>query len=224
MINKKLAAALMVPMVVAGIGMSKANDISDNGGRNEKECCSATAIIKAVLKEECSVVFESGNCGTNISPKTGSLDSALTPKFKFVTNGCDHKLVLTAKVEDSNGIHRNALSKASGKDYIVLGNEKVKPTAAAITNCESASPTAGSNKECIAYEVKSVAMSGATTGNLTFDSSKDRFETTAMNPAKAGTTHVTVTTGTSARTNTYSDTTDCAGDYKAELTLTAYSI
>lgn len=225
--NTKLAAALMVPVLAAGIGMSKADEAataSYGGYDKERECCSATAFIKAELKEECAVTFEGGNCATCINPKTGSLDSALTPKFKLVTNGCDHKLVLTAKVEDNCGSHKNALAKQSGKDYIVLGNAKVKPTAAAITNCESSSPSSASNKECIAYEVKSVAMSGASTGDLVFDSSKDRYETTSAKPAKAGTTHITITTGTAARANTYSDSTDCAGDYKAELTLTAYSI
>ncbi len=212
--NKKLAAALMVPMIAAGIGMSKAED----------ECCSATAILTATLQEECTLIFEGGNVGAMIDPATGALDTAFTPKFKLATNGGEHKLVLGATVQDSLGVHKNALAKVSGTEYIALGNTGTKPTSTAISNALGSTPAAASNRNVVVYPVSSVAMSGASSGNLVFSTISDKFETTAMDPAQTGTSFITMTSGSTARANTFSSATDTAGVYKAELTLTAYQI
>jgi|GEM_PF-3080220 len=213
--NKKMATALMIPVIAAGIGMAKAVD---------EECASASAILSATLQEECTLIFESGSIGAIINPATGGLDAAFTPKFKLVTNNEEHKLVMTATVEDNIGVKKNAFAKEGSVDYIVLGNTKHRPTDAAITNALGAAPAAASNDNVIAYPVTSVVMSGASTGSLVFDTPAHAFETTTINPAKSGTSYITLTTGVSARANTYSDTTDTAGVYKAELTLTAYDI
>lgn len=225
-------AVLMVPVVVAGIGMAKADDVvaAAAGGGVNKPCegengpCKAEAVLTAKLKEECKLVLEGGNLSACINPMTGNLDAPFTPKFKLITNGAKHKLVLKATDEDNTGAKRDAFAKEGGKDYIALANNKVKPTSAAIMNALGAAPFAVSNDNAIAYTVSSVTMSGASSGNLVFDAANKQFETSAADPAKAGTTFITLTTGIVPRTNTYSDTTDFAGDYKAELTLTAYDI
>ena len=159
-----------------------------------------------------------GNVAAIITPTTGVLDSALTPSFKLTSNE-KHALELTASVVTTGG-SENALFQDSGVQYLVLANTNAtqKPTSAAVANAGSAAPLVASNDNAIAYPIVSVNAAGDTVGAMTFN--VDKY----MMDADEGVTTVTLTTGTSPRTNTYSFGSDKAGQYKAEILLSAAGI
>jgi len=211
MMNKKLAAALVVPAVLFCAGVAKAADHSD--------CeCQAKTEVTATLADICELTLNGGNVAAIITPTTGILDAALTPSFKLISNE-EHTLTLTGTVDTTSGAH-NALFEEAGVQYLVLGNTSGlnKPTSAAIINAGSAAPVAASNDNAIAYPIVSVNASGATTGALSFAVDEYTIDT------NGGTTIVTLTTGTNPRANTYDFGLDKSGQYKAELILSAAGI
>lgn len=208
MINKKLAGLLLLPALAAGINVSHA--ISNT----------ASQTLQATLGTYLDItpVTDGAVTNTTIAPDTGALANALVSKFQVNLNTDSQTLYLQATTAGAAG-NVNALFQQGGNTYVVFSNTSSGklPTAAAITDCKSATPTAANNANAIAYPISSVALTNS--GTATYNTTKNQYDVSV----NGGTTVATTTTGTTPYTNTYSFQ-DNAGTYQAIMTLTSTSL
>lgn len=208
MINKKLAGLIILPALIAGMNASHALSSS---ATQTLQCTLGTYLdIQAVTSGAVTT--------TTITPDTGNLGTALISKFQIDLNTDNQQLYLQGNTTGAAG-SVNALFEQGANKYVVFSNTTVGklPTAAAITDCKSASPTAVNNANAIAYPIASVALTNS--GTSTYDGTKNQYNITA----NSGSTIATTTTGTTPYTNTYSFQ-DNAGTYQAIMTLTSTSL
>lgn len=208
MINKKLAGLLIFPAMMAAMNMSHA--ISS----------SASQTLQATLGTYLDItpVTSGAVTTTAITPDTGNLAAALVSKFQVNLNTDSQQLYLQATTAGAAG-NVNALFQQGSQVYVVFSNTATGklPTAAAITDCKDAAPTATNNANAIAYPIASVALTNS--GTATYDATKNQYNVTV----NGGTSVATTTTGTAPYANTYSFN-DNAGTYQAIMTLTATSL
>lgn len=208
MINKKMAGALILPAIIATMNASYA--LSN----------SATQTLQATLGTYLDITAQTqgATTATTIAPDTGNLAAQLVSKFKITLNTDEQDLYLQGNTTSSTG-SVNALFQQGGKTYIVFSNTasgKV-PTQAAIADCKTASPTASSNPNAIAYQIINVTLDNS--GSSSYNNSQNQY---ILN-VNAGVTSAVTTTGTTPYTNTYSFQ-DNAGTYQAIMTLTSASL
>lgn len=155
---------------------------------------------------------------TTITPDTGNLAAALVSKFKINLNTDNQDLYLQGKTTGAAG-DVNALFRQGSQTYVVFSNTASGklPTAAAIADCKTASPTATNNANAIAYPIASVTLDNG--GSANYDGTKNQYNI----DVNGGTTIATTTTGTTPYNNTYSFQ-DNAGTYQAIMTLTSTSL
>lgn len=208
MINKKLAALMLVPAMIAGIGTSHA---ISNTASQTLQCTLGTYL-------DIQPVTSGAVTTTTIAPDTGNLAAALVSKFAINLNTDAQTLYLQGNTTGAAGV-TNALFQQGANQYVVFSNTTVGklPTAAAITDVKSAAPTAANNSNAIAYPIASVALTNS--GTSVYDPLKNQYTLVA----NSGSTTATTTTGTTPYTNTYSYN-DNAGTYQAIMTLTSTSL
>lgn len=208
MINKKLAGLLILPAILGATNMSHA--ISNT----------ASQTLQATLGTYLDITAQTTGAvlTTTIAPDTGNLTAALISKFQVNLNTDSQQLYLQATTANSTG-NVNALFQQGNQVYVVFSNTATGklPTAAAITDCKSAAPTATNNANAIAYPIASVSLSN--TGTATYDATKNQYNVTV----NGGSTVARTTTGTAPYANTYSFA-DNAGTYQAIMTLTSTSL
>ena len=208
MISKKLAGLLIIPALIGTMNASHA--ISN----------SATQILQCTLGTYLDITPQTSGAvtTTTIIPDSGNLTSQLVSKFKINLNTDDQALFLQGKTTGLGG-DVIALFRQGGQVYVVFSNTtsgKV-PTAAAIADCKTASATAITNANAIAYPIASVSLDNG--GSSSYDQNKNQYNL----DVNAGTTVATTTTGTTPYANTYSFQ-DNAGTYQAIMTLTSASL
>lgn len=208
MINKNLAGLLIIPAMIGAINSSHA--ISNT----------ATQTLQCTLGTYLDITPQTSGAvtTTTITPDTGNLTAALVSKFKINLNTDSQDLFLQGKTTGAAG-DVNALFRQGSQVYVVFSNTasgKV-PTAAAIADCKTASPTATNNANAIAYPIASVALDNG--GSANYDNTKNQYNV----DVNGGTTIATTTTGTTPYANTYSFQ-DNAGTYQAIMTLTSTSL
>ncbi len=208
MIRKKLVGLLILPAILGTINVSEA--ISNN----------ASQILQCTLGTYLDITPETSGTTTTttIAPATGNLAAPLVSQFKINLNTDSQDLYLQGKTTGAAG-DVNALFKQGSQTYVVFSNTasgKV-PTAAAIADCKTASPTATNNANAIAYPITSVSLDNG--GSSNYDDSKNQYNI----DVNGGTTIATTTTGTTPYNNTYSFQ-DNAGTYQAIMTLTSTSL
>lgn len=208
MVSKKLAGLLVIPAMLGTLNASHA--ISSN----------ASQVLQCTLGTYLDITPEAGGAvtTTTIAPATGNLTSELISKFKINVNTDCQELYLQGKTTGDSG-DVNALFKQGSQTYVVFSNTASGklPTAAAIADCKTASPTATNNANAIAYPIASVSLDNGGTAN--YDNSKNQYNV----DVNGGTTIATTTTGTTPYANTYSFQ-DNAGTYQAIMTLTSTSL
>lgn len=208
MINKKLAGLLILPAMLGAMNMSHA--ISNT----------ASQTLQATLGTYLDITAQTSGAvtTTTITPDTGNLAAALVSKFQVNLNTDSQQLFLQATTAGAAG-NVNALFQQGTQVYAVFSNTASGklPTAAAITDCKSAAPTAANNANAIAYPIESVALTN--TGTATYDATKNQYNVTV----NGGTTIATTTTGTAPYAGTYSFA-DNAGTYQAIMTLTSTTL
>lgn len=208
MINKKLAGLLILPAMLSVTNMSHA--ISNT----------ASQTLQATLGTYLDITAQTTGAvtTTTIAPDTGNLAAALVSKFQINLNTDSQQLYLQATTAGAAG-NVNALFQQGSQVYVVFSNTATGklPTAAAITDCKAAAPTAANNANAIAYPISSVALTN--TGTATYDATKNQYNVTV----NGGSTIATTTTGTAPYANTYSFA-DNAGTYQAIMTLTSTSL
>lgn len=208
MINKKLAGLLILPALISAMNMSHA--ISNT----------ASQTLQATLGTYLDItpVTSGAVTTTTIAPDTGNLAAALVSKFQVNLNTDSQQLYLQATTAGAAG-NVNALFQQGSQVYAVFSNTASGklPTAAAITDCKAAAPTAANNANAIAYPIASVALTNS--GTSTYDATKNQYNVTV----NGGTTVATTTTGTAPYANTYSFA-DNAGTYQAIMTLTSTTL
>lgn len=208
MVSKKLAGLLLIPALLGTINASHA--ISSN----------ASQILQCTLGTYLDITPQTSGAvtTTTITPDTGNLTAALVSKFKINLNTDSQDLYLQGKTTGAAG-DVNALFRQGSQVYVVFSNTasgKV-PTAAAIADCKTATPTVTNNANAIAYPIASVVLDNG--GSATYDNSKNQYNV----DVNGGTTIATTTTGTTPYANTYSFQ-DNAGTYQAIMTLTSTSL
>lgn len=208
MINKNLAGLLIIPAMIGAINSSHA---ITNTATQTLQCTLGTYLD--ITPQTCGAVTT-----TTITPATGNLTAALVSKFKINLNTDSQDLFLQGKTTGVAG-DVNALFRQGSQVYVVFSNTtsgKV-PTAAAIADCKTASPTAKNNANAIAYPIANVDIDNG--GSANYDNSKNQYNV----DVNGGTTIATTTTGTTPYANTYSFQ-DNAGTYQAIMTLTSTSL
>lgn len=205
MISKKFAGLLVIPAMLCTINASHA--ISNT----------ASQILQCTLGTYLDITPQTSGAvtTTTITPDTGNLTAALVSKFKINLNTDSQDLYLQGKTTGAV----NALFRQGSQTYVVFSNTasgKV-PTAAAIADCKTASPTATNNANAIAYPIASVTLDNG--GSANYDGTKNQYNI----DVNGGTTIATTTTGTTPYSNTYSFQ-DNAGTYQAIMTLTSTSL
>ena len=208
MISKKIAGLLIIPAMLGSINASHA--ISNT----------ASQILQCTLGTYLDITPQTSGAvtTTKITPDTGNLTASLVSKFKINLNTDSQDLYLQGKTTGTTG-DVNALFRQGSQTYVVFSNTasgKV-PTAAAIADCKTASPTATNNANAIAYPIASVTLDNG--GSANYDNSKNQYNV----DVNGGTTIATTTTGTTPYANTYSFQ-DNAGTYQAIMTLTSTSL
>ena len=208
MISKKIAGLLIIPAILGSINASHA--ISNT----------ASQILQCTLGTYLDITPQTSGAvtTTTITPDTGNLTASLVSKFKINLNTDSQDLYLQGKTTGTTG-DVNALFRQGSQTYVVFSNTasgKV-PTAAAIADCKTASPTATNNANAIAYPIASVTLDNG--GSANYDNSKNQYNV----DVNGGTTIATTTTGTTPYANTYSFQ-DNAGTYQAIMTLTSTSL
>lgn len=208
MVSKKLAGLLVIPAMLGTLNASHA--ISSN----------ASQVLQCTLGTYLDITAQTSGATTTttIIPDTGNLTAALVSKFKINLNTDSQDLYLQGKTTGAAG-DVNALFRQGSQTYVVFSNTASGklPTAAAIADCKTASPTATNNANAIAYPIASVSLDNGGTAN--YDNSKNQYNV----DVNGGTTIATTTTGTTPYTNTYSFQ-DNAGTYQAIMTLTSTSL
>lgn len=208
MISKKLAGLLVIPAMLGTLNASHA--ISSN----------ASQVLQCTLGTYLDITAQTSGATTTttIIPDTGNLTAALVSKFKINLNTDSQDLYLQGKTTGAAG-DVNALFRQGSQTYVVFSNTASGklPTAAAIADCKTASPTATNNANAIAYPIASVSLDNGGTAN--YDNSKNQYNV----DVNGGTTIATTTTGTTPYANTYSFQ-DNAGTYQAIMTLTSTSL
>lgn len=208
MISKKLAGMLILAAMLGTVNASHA--ISNTASQTLQ--CTLGTYLDITAQTSGAVTT------TTITPDTGNLTAALVSKFKINLNTDSQDLYLQGKTTGAAG-DVNALFKQGSQTYVVFSNTasgKV-PTAAAIADCKTASPTATNNANAIAYPIASVVLDNGGTSN--YDGTKNQYNINV----NGGTTIATTTTGTTPYANTYSFQ-DNAGTYQAIMTLTSTSL
>ena len=208
MINKNLAGLLIIPAMIGAINSSHA--ISNTASQTLQ--CTLGTYLDITPQTSGAVTT------TTITSDTGNLTAALVSKFKINLNTDSQDLFLQGKTTGAAG-DVNALFRQGSQVYVVFSNTasgKV-PTAAAIADCKTASPTATNNANAIAYPIASVALDNG--GSANYDNTKNQYNV----DVNGGTTIATTTTGTTPYANTYSFQ-DNAGTYQAIMTLTSTSL
>ncbi len=208
MISKKFAGLLVIPAMLCTINASHA--ISNT----------ASQILQCTLGTYLDITPQTSGAvtTTTITPDTGNLTAALVSKFKINLNTDSQDLYLQGKTTGAAG-DVNALFRQGSQTYVVFSNTasgKV-PTAAAIADCKTASPTATNNANAIAYPIASVTLDNG--GSANYDGTKNQYNV----DVNGGTTIATTTTGTTPYANTYSFQ-DNVGTYQAIMTLTSTSL
>lgn len=208
MVSKKLAGLLVIPAMLGTLNASHA--ISSN----------ASQVLQCTLGTYLDITAQTSGTTTTttIIPDTGNLTAALVSKFKINLNTDSQDLYLQGKTTGAAG-DVNALFRQGSQTYVVFSNTASGklPTAAAIADCKTASPTATNNANAIAYPIASVSLDNGGTAN--YDNSKNQYNV----DVNGGTTIATTTTGTTPYANTYSFQ-DNAGTYQAIMTLTSTSL
>lgn len=208
MINKKLAGLLILPAMLGAMNMSHA--ISNT----------ASQTLQATLGTYLDITAQTSGAvtTTTIAPDTGNLTAALVSKFQVNLNTDSQQLYLQGTTAGAAG-NVNALFQQGSQVYAVFSNTASGklPTAAAITDCKSASPTAANNANAIAYPIASVSLNNG--GTATYSPTNNQYNVTV----NGGTTIATTTTGTAPYAGTYSFA-DNAGTYQAIMTLTSTSL
>lgn len=208
MVSKKLAGLLVIPAMLGTLNASHA--ISSN----------ASQVLQCTLGTYLDITAQTSGATTTttIIPDTGNLTAALVSKFKINLNTDSQDLYLQGKTTGAAG-DVNALFRQGSQTYVVFSNTASGklPTAAAIADCKTASPTATNNANAIAYPIASVSLDNGGTAN--YDNSKNQYNV----DVNGGTTIATTTTGTTPYANTYSFQ-DNAGTYQAIMTLTSTSL
>lgn len=177
--------------------------------------------VTASLAGSSTISVKSGqSVSTTMDGSTGALGAALTPGFTVFSNQ-PKTLSLTATVATSASSNVNALGVNSGGTtyYLALGNTTEYPTSGAVSDAISTTdPTdPANNEDVVSYALTGVPSSGTGIGTFAWSTSGgNHFEASIAHAANG---NVILTTVTAARGNTFSATTDEAGDYQANITL-----
>lgn len=180
---------------------------------------SANQTIHATLGAVKSVVVASDTqpSGGTIDGSTGALGSTIVPSFVVTANSAGAgTLHLYGKAATFNCIAQPG--GAATPIYIALGNTSTAPTALAIADAISATPTIGGNANCIAYTIADPVVTnihGTAFSFSAWDNSNHWWPATV---SSAGQNHVANTVATGARSNTFGDD-DSAGSYEAVIYL-----
>ena len=176
---------------------------------------SASQTVTATLGTTRAVVTYGGNITSTIDD-AGSLVTAFTPGFEIMTNSAaSQALTLKATVVSSDAGVQDAFFGNGTADYIVLANDTIKPTAAAITDAKATTPVETANPNCIAYSVNNPSNIG---GQLTYTwNVGGKYWDMTLTHKGDTYTSLTIPAG-AARPLTYSGD-DEAGAYKATITM-----
>lgn len=201
MISKKLAGLLIIPAL---LGTFNASHAISNTASQTLQCTLGTYLD--ITPQTSGAVTT-----TTITPDTGNLTAALVSKFKINLNTDSQDLYLQGKTTGAAG-DVNALFKQGSQTYVVFSNTasgKV-PTAAAIADCKTASPTATNNANAIAYPINNILTNIDSATMVNNSASGGLCYSIDMGNSQNG--NIVQTLGAIPLTNTYSISNDRAGE------------
>ncbi|MCI1272902.1 MAG: hypothetical protein LKG27_00510 [Clostridiaceae bacterium] len=202
--NKNLVITALSLVAIMSIGTMQPS----------KAATTASQIVTATLGTTKAVQTNGGTISSTIDD-SGNLVTALSPSFLIITNtAASQAMTLQATANTTTG-NVNAFSGNGTTNYITLTNSTILPTAASVTNAQSASPVVTSNPNVITYQITNPTNS---TGVITYtwNSTNSLWNIALTNKGNLAQTY-TIPTG-AAKSGTYSGD-DEAGSYQATITL-----
>src|SRR5574344_1543835 len=202
--NKKI---LLTALILTGIFSMTMN-------QGAKAATTASQTCTAVLGSTKSVATNGGTIASTIDD-SGNLVTAFTPGFVITTNNASSQAMTLQATANTTTGNVNAFSGNGTTNYITLSNSTILPTAASVTNAQSASPVVTSNPNVITYQITNPTNS---TGVITYtwNSTNSLWNIALTNKGNLAQTY-TIPTG-AAKSGTYSGD-DEAGSYQATITL-----
>lgn|SRR5574344_518422 len=202
--NKKLLTSALILTGLMTVGLTQ----------QVKAATSASQPVTATLGTTKSVQANGGTITSTINDD-GNLVTALTPTFLIITNtAASQAMTLQATANTTTG-NVNAFSGNGTTNYITLTNSTVLPTAAAVTNAQSASPAVTSNANVITYPITNPTNTTSVI-TYTWNNTNQYWNIALTNKGNLNQTY-TIPTG-AAKSGTYSGD-DETGSYTATITL-----
>ena len=176
----------------------------------------ASQTCTGTLGQMKKVVDFGGNIGSVINTDTGVLETTFNPTFRMTTNTSNATALILSSTCNTSTVAQNAFvgDGASNTTFLVLTNNTILPTVAAVNDAKAAVPVDTQNPNVIAYPITKpadIATQLAYTWNAAayYDASlthSGNTDTALIVPAAA------------AKANTYSFD-DGPGAYQATVTL-----
>ncbi len=177
----------------------------------------ASQTVTGRLGASKQIITNGGNLNAVIDPDTGALSTAFTPGFRMTTNTNASQNVRMTSTCNTTTLVQNAFfgDGNTGTTFLVLTNNTVLPTVAAVTDAKAAVPVPATNTNVIAYAINKPA--DITTDLVyTWDNTNKYYNAALTN--KGNTDTLLTVPAAAARPLTYSFD-DEAGDYQATVTL-----
>lgn len=177
----------------------------------------ASQTVTGTLAAMQQVVTNGGNITATIDPDTGTLSAAFTPGFTITTNTASSQPMTLTSTCNTTTVAQNAFfgNGSAGTTFIVLTNNTVLPTVAAVTDAKSGSPTPANNADVIVY---GITPPSTIAGQLvyTWNNTNQNWDIALTHK---GNTNTSVTVPAAApKASTYSFDDD-PGNYQATITL-----
>jgi hypothetical protein len=183
----------------------------------------ANQTITGTLNPFVSVSNTNGTTTAVSINQDGSLSANLTPAFSFTSNnknGASATFNVKVNTSDSNQVDGVAGSNNATSGKIVLTNAGIPPTANAVRDALTDTPTAASNPNVISYQVSFNIDNNNNNGKVpAFDQTGNNIVGNVLNKNGSSTVSFNIDKN-SVRSNTYS-TDDTAGTYQATIYCTS---
>ena len=162
-----------------------------------------------------SITVTGGNFTSVIDVNTGALGTSLSTQFTMTTNTAASQNLTMSSTANIQGSTVNSIFNISSTKYIILTNSNHLPTASAINDIKTGTPSAANNPNAIAYQINDPTTATGLTVN--YNNTNKNWDLTL---AKKGSTVTTIAAPAAAPlAETYSIL-DRAGTYQATIILT----
>lgn len=178
---------------------------------------SASQTCTGTLGTMKQVITNGGNIAATIDSDTGTLSAAFTPAFRITTNTNSSQSMLLSSTCNTSTVAQNAFfgDGDAGTTYIVLTNNTVLPTAAAVTDAKATTPVPANNGNVIVYGLTPVSDVECDL-DYTWNNTNKNWDAALTNKGNTDTSLTVPAAAPKSLTYSYDDE---PGSYQATITL-----